>query len=314
MSPPLTPAPLPPLTLLSDPSSVWVALAAVVTQLGDVWFLVLVTAAAYWRGTESLAPAPRRAGASLIAVGLAALALTVGLKSLFALPRPSGAGTATPPSWLPRLLSGFFTDATTADGFGFPSGHALGSTMVYFGAAILYRRFDVARWWIAGAIVTLVSLSRVVLGVHSIGDVVAGVLFGAVGLAGFVRVLGTGPHPTTSPDRGFLAAGALACVAVLIAVVRGYTTEVTQATLSLGASIGGLLGWRLVPTQSSVGPLRGLVGGVLVAAGFGAAVAIGTGPLPDGLRTVRPILAGVAGMLAGWLLVAWPAIEERWSA
>ncbi len=71
-----------------------------------------------------------------------------------------------------------------ANGYSFPSGHAMGSTVVF--GALGYLAFRVLReWWQRAAAISLawtvilsVSLSRVYLGVHWISDVTAGVACG----------------------------------------------------------------------------------------------------------------------------------------
>ncbi len=81
------------------------------------------------------------------------------LKNLFGMPRP--------PEYLHKIEE---------NGFGFPSGHAQVSSGFwgYLGLSIKNNRLI-----LAGAIAILsVSLSRIYLGVHYLGDVVGGVIFG----------------------------------------------------------------------------------------------------------------------------------------
>ena len=76
-----------------------------------------------------------------------------------------------------------------AHGYSFPSGHAMGSTVVFL--ALSYLAFRTATAWrwksaslaLAAALITAVALSRVYLGVHWISDVAAGVAAGAVWVA-----------------------------------------------------------------------------------------------------------------------------------
>ncbi len=73
-----------------------------------------------------------------------------------------------------------------ANGYSFPSGHAMGSAVAY--GALAYLAFRAIRSWPARAaaiaflytLVAAVSLSRVYLGVHWISDVLAGVTAGTV--------------------------------------------------------------------------------------------------------------------------------------
>ena len=76
-----------------------------------------------------------------------------------------------------------------AHGYSFPSGHAMGSTVVF--GALSYLAFRTATQWrwkaaavaLGATIVLAVSLSRVYLGVHWISDVVAGICVGALWVA-----------------------------------------------------------------------------------------------------------------------------------
>ncbi|BCJ41961.1 hypothetical protein GCM10010168_88570 [Actinoplanes ianthinogenes] len=70
-----------------------------------------------------------------------------------------------------------------APGNSFPSGHALGSMVVYGMLALVLLPMFRARWrpWflaLAGIIVLLIGFSRIALGVHFLSDVVAGWLLG----------------------------------------------------------------------------------------------------------------------------------------
>jgi membrane-associated phospholipid phosphatase len=75
-----------------------------------------------------------------------------------------------------------------ASGYSFPSGHAMGSTVVF--GALSYLAFHTATNWrlksampaLTITLIAAVSLSRVYLGVHWISDVVAGIAAGALWL------------------------------------------------------------------------------------------------------------------------------------
>jgi membrane-associated phospholipid phosphatase len=205
-----------------------VTLFWVLTELGNPWVCLVAVAAAYVVGRRSGLSRP--AAAFVLGLALCALGLVLGLKHLFALPRPPGAA---------------------ADGYGFPSGHALGATVFWGGVALLAERGSRRlRLGVASAVVLLVAASRVVVGVHYLVDVVAGTVLGVALLAavfaagpGFPRAgAGRGAAPTVDARHAgaaFLAAAAVAAVG-LLAVAPGNA----ELLLALGTSLGASLAWR----------------------------------------------------------------------
>ncbi|WP_049969487.1 phosphatase PAP2 family protein [Haladaptatus cibarius] len=210
-----------------------------VTQLGDVWLLFVVGALCYWFNDD------RERFAFVLAVTLGALALTLALKEFFALARPNETL---------RIVD--------SSGYGFPSGHAIGST-VFWGVLAL----AVDRWnrgiRIAGAavIVTLVILSRIIIGVHFAIDVIVGVAVGLAYLAFVVKGLRWRPTPA------FGLAVVIALVAVLLALQPPTTDHgMLDAVAALGGTVGALLlWWGVGPPDGSVTPIAGAAG--LVALG-----------------------------------------------
>jgi len=179
--------------------------AAVVTQLGDPLVVgLLAVALAWWPRPLPL----RRAQTTwvLVTVVVAAAAM-VALKAAIGAPRPPGA---------------------VADGFGFPSGHALMATVGYGALAWGSRR----RWAaVAVGVVTVVGLSRVVIGAHYLVDVLAG---WAVGVG-------------------------------LLAASRSWVHTAGRQQLALGVALGALIVTALaVDARPWYTPLVGAAAGVLV--------------------------------------------------
>lgn len=148
-------------------------LVALVTQLGDGWFLFVLFGLLFVKQTKTRSDI-------LLVVGVlaAGTGLYNTLKHLFGLSRPES--PLLNPEELPELVAPVYEVAAHASGFGFPSGHATVATIAYFGLATV---LDVGsrrqRFTGAGLIVVLVAFSRVALGVHFLVDVLAGVVLGA---------------------------------------------------------------------------------------------------------------------------------------
>ncbi|WP_090619947.1 phosphatase PAP2 family protein [Natrinema salaciae] len=236
-----------------------VVLLGFVTQLGDVWFLGLLVGTLYWFETED-----RGRIAAVFGLLLAGLSLITALKHAFALPRPNRVLVEI--GALPEAVHPLYEATATATGYGFPSGHALMTTIVYLSLArytsVSTRR---RRYLGAAGLVTAVCLSRVGLGVHYLVDVIAGV---GVGLGFLVLVWRLfDRHPT---HRGTLGFG----LAVVLAAVALWTTGGdSDAVLLTGASIGAFAGWQVA----------------LVARGLDA----GRGPI----RASRPLTARTAAVV-----------------
>ena len=71
----------------------------------------------------------------------------------------------------------------------FPSGHATGAAAFYIAAAVLLRpRLGRRAWWLL-AVPLLIAASRVLLGVHYLSDVTAGLLVGGCWAAAWTVLL-----------------------------------------------------------------------------------------------------------------------------
>jgi membrane-associated phospholipid phosphatase len=307
------------------PEAVVVAFAAV-THLADPWFLFALLAVGYWFASDRVAASPRRAGATAIAVVTCAYAVTALGKAWFAVPRPPGAmPPADVPTWLPGLLSGWYEGQVLSDGFGFPSGHATGGAAAYGALALLYDRLWTARRRAAAAVALAlaVAASRVVIEVHYLVDVVAGLLVGAGTIAGALWLAGdprfrggpddgravtdgsgTDPEPTAAldPTPAFLLAVVLSVVAASVAFAAGQPGEVVEAGIGIATGAGGAVGWLLVDGDEP--PLTTRVA-VPALAGTGA-LWVGAYALADSLSVT--VVATTAAVVA---VVALPSLPSR---
>ena len=246
-----------------------------VTQLGDTWFLLVALALFVWYGED------RRRGVMAVGLALAALALVVALKATFALGRPPAHLRAYP-----------------VDGYGFPSGHALGATVAWGAMAWLGGRWTRRRRLaVAVPVVAAIGLSRVLLGVHYLGSVLAGVALGAALLAGTLR------FARGDPLRVF----AVAAAAAVFATVAGLTGDgplaanaAADGVTGLGGAVGGALAWSHLDVEGAVHPAAA-VGGLAAFGGLFAAA--------DALGPPLAVLFVVDALVVAGLL-AVPAIER----
>lgn len=218
---------------VSELPEVVVALAGLLTRLGDMWFLVAAIGVIFLLGRAgySLTADPWRDCLVLSGLVIGSYSLTVVLKYVFVLPRPPGAGMATLPAWLPETARPVYEMLVTADGYGFPSGHAMQSTVAYGGGALLLTVWDQRRRFaLASVIVFLVSVSRVLISVHYVVDVVVGALLGVTFLAVVVSV------SDSRPERVLVIGAILSGLAFALSLT-------TNAALATVVAVGGLAAW-----------------------------------------------------------------------
>lgn len=260
---------------LMQAASAWlppeaVGVLGVLTHLGDPPVLLAVATLVYW-------VRDRERGAALLSLTIGALALVVALKATFGLSRPPVAFRAIP-----------------ADGYGFPSGHALGAGAVFGGLAVYTDAWSwTTRATVAGSLISVVAVSRVGLGVHYAVDVIAGVAFGLLFLVLHRVVL------DRDGTRGFSLAVGVAVAGLLIA---GPTRD---ALALVGLAVGGLLAVWLTPTPPVAGDRRDIQ---YVAAGLPVAVVLGVAA--GGPWTPIPLVP-VAGIALTAGIIALPCLPSR---
>lgn len=211
----------------------WFAvLIGLITQLGDGWFLIALLTILYWTRKHEQDDILLVGGTLACGIGLYR-----GLKYLFELPRPDR--PLLDPELLPWVVRPVYEATAFASGYGFPSGHATMTTIVYFGlATVLTTGPRRLRFFGAGTIVALVGFSRVALGVHYLVDIVAGVFTGAVLLYLTLQFLERVPF-----ERGSI----LFAVAVVLNAFYVVTSDGgTEAIIMVGVSLGLFGGWQLI--------------------------------------------------------------------
>ncbi|WP_049920889.1 phosphatase PAP2 family protein [Halopiger djelfimassiliensis] len=211
----------------------WAAVfIALITQLGDTWFLAILVGVVYWFGTEK-----REDAVVIVGFTVAGLGLISGLKHVFRLPRPDEPLVQL--ESLPWIVQPLYDVTAAAGGYGFPSGHALMTTIVYFSLA---HRLSIStrhrRLLGAAILVGAVCFSRVALGVHYLVDVVAGVGIGIAFLIGGEILLARIPT-----DHGTVAL-ALAIGIGLFDLIVGDITA--GDVILLGTALGSFGSWQLV--------------------------------------------------------------------
>ncbi|MFC4438800.1 MULTISPECIES: phosphatase PAP2 family protein [Natrialbaceae] len=248
-------------------------LAVLVTELGGTTVLMFLLAILFWLSS-------RRRSALVIAYALVGFSLLLATKAALGMPRP------------PEEV---FLKPLSTDEYGFPSGHAFAAVVVYGGLLSAYDRVRDYRALVAvGTLIVLISLSRVVLGVHYLGDVIVGVGLGIVFLAGM------DPVTRGEPRRAF-------AVAVVLSVPAAFVVGPSaDALLGLGGSIGGFLASARV---DDLPPVRSRAeGAVLVLAGSGFIAVVLA--IESVVVTTEALAAPrYALLLAGTLLV--PAVVGR---
>ncbi|WP_435360042.1 phosphatase PAP2 family protein [Haloarchaeobius sp. DFWS5] len=268
-------------------------LAGVLTQAGDPWFLVIVVSAVYLAGpTKSLVRTPK-SGAFAVATTYGAFATIDLLKHVYRAPRPGGAGSVTIPEWVPPTVAGPVANLVTGTGYAFPSGHALGTTVVFGAlASVLTVGTARARWLAAAAGVVLVAATRLVLGVHFLADVLVGIVVG-VGFLGVAIWL-------DDPKRVFGLGAVVAAIAAVFAITGPEGTAWTVVQW-LGASVGGGLAWHFARPAGGVSLRTALVVGL--PAGFLWAVVYLFSPS-------IPVILLFGTVFGGWTIAAPRAVAQ----
>lgn len=278
------------------------------TLLGDTLVVFVALSFLYW-----IAPwdrtATRSAAMATVALSVAALGVVLAIKVLVSAPRPPDVVAVS--GGLPGPIEGIVRSELDASGYGFPSGHSIAATVLYGGLATFLSVGDRRRRLIAAAVlVGFVAVSRVMIGVHYLVDVIVGVLLG-VGLLLVGRAIATAGRRSIDspdgapirPDRLFAFAAVLAGIGLGVSIGLDAPREVGMTALAFGTAIGGGLVWHLFGaralTAPSMGPIASVgtlaVAGGLWFVGLGVSAPIVTaslGAIGVGVVIVAPLVVG----------------------
>lgn len=263
----------------------------VMSFLGSAAFYLPVLAVVFW----CLSPRDGARAAVLLTVGSA---LNTALKLVFQDPRPF---------WTDPGVKG--REVLTS--YGMPSGHAQGAIVAYGLASTRTRRR--ALWAAALAVVALVGVSRVYLGVHSVGQVLAGYAIGAALLAGALLL-----EPIVPPwwTRRRLVTQLMLSVLVALAFLAPMGAAVRsvaggrlpagweRAIESAGGTVGPI---TLSPGARTAGLLCGVLAGLSLLARRGWFEA--PGPVRHQLARIAIGVGGVLALSPLALLGPHPALD-----
>ena len=218
----------------------YLALAELLTQFGGAEGLVLVLAVLFWL-------TDREKVLVVAAFALAGVSVLLMAKAAFGLPRP-----VPDPAMQVEMVYDHGDDE-----YGFPSGHAFMSVVVYGGLLSVFGRLRDLRWVLAvAAFVVAISLTRIFLRVHYLGDLLFGAILAVVFLVVIDRLV------DDDPRVGFGIGVVLGVPAVLFtgdALSLVQTEEL--ALVGLGAALGGFVASLFL---DSVPELRSRLEGVIL--------------------------------------------------
>lgn len=257
--------------------------------LGDTWGMIAVTGAALWLfGRERM-----HAVAAAVVAGAAA---KVALSAIFRQERPRGGGIVV------------YEHLEVSS---FPSGHVFEAAGPW---GTLFALGCVSLGLVA-LVVGLVALGRLYLGTHFVGDVVGGMVFGAVFVWLFYRAWpGLRQWLHRRPPRFYAVAAAVAAVAAVgwMAVIGGTPRRWEVAGIVAGGAPGLLLEHHRVRYAPRPGARARDAARVAVGVAGIAAMLLVDRALPDHSLLPGMVTAGIATV---WTVAGAPALFARlgWS-
>lgn len=269
----------------------WEGPFELLSLLGFNWGILLALGVGLWLWG-------RRVAYGVIVVALVEAAVTTSLSHALGVPRPDAAG---------------LVEYRRIGMPSFPSGHVTTASVVWSWIAVHGR----APWALPIGLVLAVSAGRIYLGVHYLGDVLGGILVGALVLWLVHASWGRVWPRLAGRSFGFFVGLAVICLAGVVASAFLYFADDPYrwrgGGLVAGLALALPVEHRLVRYRpGGASPLQKAAMIMLGAAGIGACaaadVAIGEDSLVPGLL--------LTALAAVWAALAAPALFRRlgWSA
>jgi membrane-associated phospholipid phosphatase len=261
----------------------------ILTLMGNELFYLVFFPLLYWC-------LDRRVGARLIILFLFSSFINALAKELAGQPRPFQYDPAVQKLW-------------DAGGGGLPSGHTQSAVVLWGYLASQWRRAWL--WWVAGALIVLIPLSRVYLGVHFPTDLIGGYLLGAALLLLYLRFEPVTEAWLAGRTMGIQLLAAIVLPSLLLLLsprVEGYQIRTVASLMGMGAGFVLERRWVRFDAGGSAWKkaLRFLAGLVLLFVlreGLGA-LASGMGH-ESAFRFLRYLFLGLAGaLIAPWIFVS----------
>jgi len=249
------------------------------TTMGNEIFYIMFIPIVFWCYDKVFAA--RVGGAFLIGVLFNSF-----FKDLFTNPRPN-----------PELMAPGIRELAIRyipqDSPGFPSGHTQ-NAVVFWGAIAWYLKKKQA-FLIAGAIIALIAYSRLYLGVHFLGDVLGGFVFGVIVLAAYLF-----STAWIEKNYGLLNQAALLVIVLLVPYLLFKFLHVYDADKSLGVLSGFLAGYILEKGRVDFVPRNKLIPTITkLIIGFSGLFLI-----KSGVKALLPHMAAV-DYFRYWLIGIW---------
>jgi membrane-associated phospholipid phosphatase len=278
------------LVIQAHTGGIWDTIVRGISFLGTEYFFIFLAPLLLWC-------VDKRHGVRLAVFFLISAYLNLIFKALFAIPRPF-------------LVSSLVQAKEAARGYAFPSGHAQNAATAWLFLAYTFRK----RWLtVLGVIlIVLIAFSRIYLGVHYPQDTIAGVLFGAVLMILYARLLNPLETWIARLGRGWQIGGVILIALLMALSLLSDDDALSAAGTLLGFGVGYILEERSIAFQPRAGNWAGVarmvVGLILIGLAYGGLKVVlpsqGAREFVALMRILRYACVGLSISLIGpWLFV-----------